>query len=106
MPSEANISPNFRTFDLKESSYNIADYICNMNINLDSRKDAYKNAVEFFLKQENSTQVQNAQYTKSFGVEIEPWLIELHGTLRNPSLCNSCTVLHRDRCQNDRGRSP
>lgn len=46
-------------------------------------KDEYKNAVEFFLKQDNTTQVQNAQYTKNLGVVIEPWFIELHGTLRN-----------------------
>lgn len=43
----------------------------------------YEEAVDFFLKQENAVEVQNAHYTKSFGVVIEPWFIELHGTLRN-----------------------
>ncbi len=46
-------------------------------------KDGYKDAVEFFLKQENVTQVQNAQYTRSFDVVMNSWVIELHGTLRN-----------------------
>ena len=45
--------------------------------------EGYNKAVEFFLAQENARQVQNAQYTKSFGVVIEPWFIELHGTMRN-----------------------
>ena len=45
--------------------------------------DGYNKAVELFLAQENARQVQNAQYTKSFGVVIEPWFIELHGTMRN-----------------------
>lgn len=45
--------------------------------------DEYSKAVDFFLEQKNATQVQNAQYTKSFGVVIEPWFIELHGTMRN-----------------------
>lgn len=45
--------------------------------------DEYNKAVDFFLTQENAKQVQNAQYTKSFGVVIDPWFIELHGTMRN-----------------------
>lgn len=45
--------------------------------------EGYHNAVEFFLTQENARQVQNAQYTKSFGVMIDSWFIELHGTMRN-----------------------
>lgn len=43
----------------------------------------YNKAVDYFLTQENAKQVQNAQYTKSFGVVIDPWFIELHGTMRN-----------------------
>lgn len=46
-------------------------------------QDEYDKAVDFFLNQENAKEVQNAHYTKSFGVVIEPWFIEIHGTLRN-----------------------
>ncbi len=43
----------------------------------------YDKAVAFFLNKNKAKQVQNAQYTKSLGVVIDPWFIELHGTLRN-----------------------
>lgn len=43
----------------------------------------YHRAVEFFSSQRRTEVVQNARYTKSYGVVIEPWFIELHGTLRN-----------------------
>lgn len=46
-------------------------------------KDAYPQAVDYFLKVENAREVQNARYTKSFGVVIDSWIVELHGTLRN-----------------------
>ena len=45
-------------------------------------KDEYNKAVDFF-QDLNSNVVQNARYTKSFGVVIESWFVELHGTLRN-----------------------
>lgn len=47
-----------------------------------SDKD-FQKAVDFFLKINNATKVQNARYTKSFGFVIDPWFVELHGTLRN-----------------------
>lgn len=43
----------------------------------------YNKAVEFFLNKKNAKQVQDAQYTKSFGVVMDSWFVELHGTLRN-----------------------
>lgn len=43
----------------------------------------YPKAVEFFSKMNQTRVVQNAQYTKSFGVIIAPWFVELHGTMRN-----------------------
>ena len=43
----------------------------------------YDKAVSFFASLKNAKEVQNAHYTKSFGVIIDPWFIELHGTLRN-----------------------
>lgn len=46
-------------------------------------KDEYNEAVGFFTGLKNAKVVQNARYTKSFGVNLEPWFIELHGTLRN-----------------------
>ena len=46
-------------------------------------KDEYYKAVVFFQNLKRAVVVQNARYTKSFGVVIEPWLVELHGTLRN-----------------------
>ena len=46
-------------------------------------KDEYPKAVNFFTSLSGGNVVQNAQYTKSFGVVIEPWFIELHGTMRN-----------------------
>lgn len=45
--------------------------------------DEFEKAVDFFLRLNNATEVQNARYTKSFGIVIDPWFIELHGTLRN-----------------------
>ncbi len=47
-----------------------------------SESEFYK-AADFFIKLKKAKEVQNASYTKSFGVIIEPWFIELHGTLRN-----------------------
>lgn len=46
-------------------------------------RDNYNKAKDLFLKLPNATQFQNSQYTKSYGVTIEPWAIELHGSLRN-----------------------
>lgn len=46
-------------------------------------KDEYDKAVVSFQKLNKASVVQNARYTKSFGVVIEPWFVELHGTLRN-----------------------
>lgn len=46
-------------------------------------KSEYDKAVRFFMSLKNAREVQNAHYTKSFGVVLESWFIELHGTLRN-----------------------
>lgn len=42
----------------------------------------YPKAVDFFTACSGNV-VQNSRYTKSFGVVIEPWFIEVHGTLRS-----------------------
>lgn len=47
------------------------------------QKDDYQNAVELFSKIEGAKLIQNARYTKSFGVIVDPWIVEVHGTLRN-----------------------
>lgn len=39
-------------------------------------------AVKYF-KEIGAVEFQNAQYTKSYGVILKPWMIELHGTLRS-----------------------
>lgn len=46
IPVEANISSNFKYFDLKESSESIAQKICEEKLSLSNRKDAYKNALD------------------------------------------------------------
>ena len=46
-------------------------------------KTEFNKAVDFFSKISNTKVVQDAEYTKSFGVMIEPWFVEIHGTLRN-----------------------
>ncbi len=46
-------------------------------------KSNYNKAVDFFLNEVSAKQVQNAKYTKSLGVILLPWFVELHGTLRN-----------------------
>lgn len=46
-------------------------------------KEEYPKAVLFFLRLEGAKVVQNARYTKSFGVVVNSWFIEIHGTLRN-----------------------
>ena len=47
-----------------------------------SRED-YSKAVTFFSNQNKAKVVQNARYTKSYGIVIDNWMVELHGTLRN-----------------------
>lgn len=42
VPIEANISSNFKYFDLKENCKNIAQNICGENLNLNNRKEVYK----------------------------------------------------------------
>lgn len=44
--------------------------------------EEYPKAVDFFTAWSGNV-VQNSRYTRSFGVVIEPWLIEVHGTLRS-----------------------
>lgn len=46
VPKETNISPFFRSFDLKEKASKIAENICNENLNIDNRKEAYKYTIE------------------------------------------------------------
>lgn len=43
---EANISPKFKYFNLKESSYDIAKRICNEKLDLNNRKEAYKYTIK------------------------------------------------------------
>lgn len=42
----------------------------------------YIKAIKFFIKK-GASEFQNARYTKSYGVMVEPWMVELHGTLRS-----------------------
>lgn len=46
VPIEANISSNFKYFDLKESSYNIAKNISNEKLKLNDREKAYKDTIK------------------------------------------------------------
>ena len=46
-------------------------------------RDEYPKAVIFISNHNNAKVVQNARYTRSFGVVIDNWIVELHGTLRN-----------------------
>ena len=46
-------------------------------------KEEFSKAVEFFTAWPEANVVQDARYTKSFGVTIEPWFVEVHGTLRD-----------------------
>lgn len=45
-------------------------------------QEEYPKAVDFFTAWSGNV-VQNSRYTKSYGVVIEPWFIEVHGTLRS-----------------------
>lgn len=45
-------------------------------------KEDYPKAVEFFTSWSGNV-VQDSRYTKSFGVIMGPWFIEIHGTLRS-----------------------
>lgn len=58
----------------------------------------YPKAVEFFTSWSGNV-VQNSRYTKSFGVLMEPWFIEVHGTLR--STLSSRQVREIDAVQKD-----
>lgn len=58
----------------------------------------YPKAVEFF-KSWSGNVVQDSRYTKSFGVVIDPWFIEIHGTLR--STLSSRQVKEIDAVQED-----
>ena len=46
-------------------------------------KEEFPKAVEFFTAWPGANVVQDARYTKSFGVTIESWFVEVHGTLRD-----------------------
>ena len=43
----------------------------------------YSKAVQVFSTFNNARIVENARYTKSLGIVVDQWFIELHGTLRN-----------------------
>ena len=45
-------------------------------------KEEFRKAADFFTDLSGNV-VQDARYTKSFGVVIDPWFIEIHGTLRS-----------------------
>lgn len=45
-------------------------------------KMEFQKAVDFFASLTDANVVQNARYTKSSGVVIGPWFVEVHGTLR------------------------
>lgn len=61
-------------------------------------KDDYPKAVEFF-KSWSDNVVQDSRYTKSFGVVIDSWFIEIHGSLR--STLSSRQVKEIDAVQED-----
>ena len=65
-------------------------------------KEDYPKAVEFF-KSWSGNVVQDSRYTKSFGVVIDPWFIEIHGTLR--STLSSRQVREIDAVQEDTFRN-
>lgn len=46
-------------------------------------KTEFNKAIVFFTRITDAKVVQNAKYTKSFGVRMGPWFVEMHGTLRN-----------------------
>lgn len=52
------------------------------DIDLFFSRDRYNKAVGYFTSL-SSECVQDSQYTKSYGVIIQSWLVELHGTLRS-----------------------
>lgn len=65
-------------------------------------KEDYPKAVEFFTSWSKNV-VQDSHYTKSFGVVIEPWFIEIHGTLR--STLSSRQIKEIDAVQEDTFRN-
>lgn len=65
-------------------------------------KEDYPKAVEFFTLWSGNV-VQDSRYTKSFGVVIDPWFIEIHGTLR--STLSSRQVREIDAVQEDTFRN-
>lgn len=52
------------------------------DIDLFFSRDRYNKAVGYFTSL-SSECVQDSRYTKSYGVVIQSWLVELHGTLRS-----------------------
>lgn len=46
-------------------------------------KNEFPKATEYFTKLPRATVVQDSKYTKSFGVMVNDWFVEVHGTLRS-----------------------